>query len=138
MMGAYFRLQVSKPQSIAWMGAGNPVGQAAWIAERFHDWSDLSAKGFEEVYPLDRMLTNIMIYVMTGSFTTGAWYYRALLEEGRVFLGEMSCNTKGTLVEVAVRTLIKEIVATYETRRGVRRRPCQCEASKARPAEVTP
>ncbi len=44
MMGAYFRLQVSKPQSIAWMGAGNPVGQAAWIAERFHDWSDLSAK----------------------------------------------------------------------------------------------
>ena len=82
LMGAYFRLQVSKPQSIAWMGAGNPVGQAAWIAERFHDWSDLSAKTLEEVYPHDRMLTNIMIYVMTDSFTTGAWYYRGLVEEG--------------------------------------------------------
>jgi microsomal epoxide hydrolase len=82
VMGAYFRLQVSKPQSIAWMGAGNPVGQAAWILERFHDWSDLSLKSMDEVYPRDRLLTNIMIYVMTGSFTTGAWYYRGLVEEG--------------------------------------------------------
>jgi microsomal epoxide hydrolase len=82
MMGAYFRLQVSKPQSIAWMGAGNPVGQAAWIAERFHDWSDLSQKSMDEAYPKDRLLTNIMLYVMTGSFTTGAWYYRGLVEEG--------------------------------------------------------
>ena len=82
MMGAYFRLQVSKPQSLAWMGAGNPVGQAAWIAERFHDWSDLSAKTLDEAYPKDRLLTNIMLYVMTDSFTTGAWYYRGLIEEG--------------------------------------------------------
>ncbi|MGE5502070.1 MAG: epoxide hydrolase family protein [Ignavibacteriales bacterium] len=94
VLGAYFRLQVSRPQSLAWLAAGNPVGQAAWIAERFHDWSDLRTKSFEEVYPLDRLLTNIMIYVMTGSFTTGAWYYRALLEEGRVFLAEgQRCET---------------------------------------------
>ncbi|HVI32766.1 epoxide hydrolase [Phenylobacterium sp.] len=84
VMGAYFRLQVSKPQSIAWMGGGNPVGQAAWIAERFHDWSDLREKPMDEVYPKDRLLTNIMLYVMTDSFTTGAWYYRGLVEEGGV------------------------------------------------------
>lgn len=82
VMGAYFRLQVSKPQSVAWLGAGNPVGQAAWISERFHDWSDLSAKTMDEAWPRDRLLTNIMLYVMTGSFTTGAWYYRGLVEEG--------------------------------------------------------
>jgi len=82
IMGAYFRLQVSKPQSIAWMGAGNPVGQAAWIAERFHDWSDLSKKSLDEAYGKDRLLTNIMLYVMTDSFATGAWYYRGLVEEG--------------------------------------------------------
>jgi microsomal epoxide hydrolase len=83
VMGAYFRLQISKPQSIAWMGAGNPVGQAAWICERFHDWSDLSKKQtLDEVYGKDALLTNIMIYVMTDSFTTGAWYYRGLVEEG--------------------------------------------------------
>ena len=84
VMGAYFRLQISKPQSLAWLGAGNPVGQAAWIAERFYDWSDRRAKSLDEVFPKDRLLTNIMIYVMTGSFTTGAWYYRGLVEEGRM------------------------------------------------------
>jgi microsomal epoxide hydrolase len=82
MMGAYLQLQVSKPQSVAWLGAGNPVGQAAWILERFHDWSDLRTKPLLEVYSMDQLLTNIMIYVMTGSFTTGAWYYRGLIEEG--------------------------------------------------------
>jgi microsomal epoxide hydrolase len=62
------------------------VGQAAWIVERFHDWSDLRAKAFEDVYSLDRLLTNIMIYVMNGAFTTSVWYYRALFEEGAAFL----------------------------------------------------
>ena len=82
MMGAYLQLQVTKPQSVAWLGADNPVGQAAWILERFHDWSDLRAKPFTEVFSMDQLLTNIMIYVMTNSFTTGAWYYRGLIEEG--------------------------------------------------------
>ena len=81
IMGAYFRLQASKPQSLVWMGAGNPVGQAAWIAERFYDWSDLSTKTLDQAHPKDAMLTNIMIYVMTDSFSTGAWYYRGRMEE---------------------------------------------------------
>lgn len=94
VMGAYFRLQASRPQSLAWLGAGNPVGQAAWIAERFHDWADLSSRSMDEVFPKDRLLTNIMIYVMTGSFTTGAWYYRGLLEEGGVaFKARERCET---------------------------------------------
>jgi len=84
--GAYFRLQASKPQSLAWLAAGNPVGQAAWILERFHDWSDLRTRSLFEVYRPDQLLTNIMIYVMTGSFTTAAWYYRGLIEEGGVRL----------------------------------------------------
>jgi microsomal epoxide hydrolase len=86
MLGAYFRLQASKPQSLAWLGAGNPVGQAAWIIERFHDWCDLRETPFEAVFTADQLITNVMIYVMTGSFTTGAWYYRALIEEGGVAL----------------------------------------------------
>jgi len=88
VMGAYFRLQASKPQSLAWLGAGNPVGQAAWIVERFYDWCDRREVPFEQTFSLDQLLTNAMIYVMTGSFTTGAWYYRALLEGGAVPLKE--------------------------------------------------
>lgn len=82
MMGAYFMLQASKPQSLAWAMADNPVGQAAWIIERFHDWSDLRVKTLEQVYSLDQLITNIMIYVMNDAFTTSVWYYRGLMEEG--------------------------------------------------------
>jgi microsomal epoxide hydrolase len=66
--------------------ADNPVGQAAWIIERFHDWSDLRQKPFEAVYSMHQLVTNLMIYVMTGSFTTSVWYYRALFEEGAAAL----------------------------------------------------
>jgi microsomal epoxide hydrolase len=94
MLGAYFRLQISKPQSVAWLGAGNPVGQAAWIIERFYDWSDRRHIPFEAVFTADQLITNAMIYVMTGSFTTGAWYYRALIESGGAGLAEGArCET---------------------------------------------
>ena len=94
VMGAYLRLQVSKPQSLAWLGANNPVGQAAWILERFHDWADLTSKPFETVFSPDKLLTNIMLYAMTGSFTTAAWYYRGVMEEGGVTLPEgVRCET---------------------------------------------
>ena len=88
IVGAYFSLQASKPQSIAWMGAGNPVGQAAWIAERFHDWSDLSSRNMDDVHSKDTLLTNVMIYVMTESFTTSAWYYRGFIEESGFVLAQ--------------------------------------------------
>ena len=70
------------------MAAGNPVGQAAWIVERFYDWCDQRETSFEQVFTQDQLLTNIMLYVMTGSFTTGAWYYRGMLEEGAAVLAE--------------------------------------------------
>jgi microsomal epoxide hydrolase len=82
-LGAYQRLQNTRPQSLAWMAAGNPVGQAAWIAERFHDWADLRGRSLDEVFAKAELLTNIMIYVMTGSFTTAVWYYRGLAQETR-------------------------------------------------------
>lgn len=93
-LGAYFRLQASKPQSLAWLGAGNPVGQAAWIVERFHDWSDLRERPLIGVYEMDQLITSVMIYVMSGSFATGAWYYRGLIEEGGATLAEgQRCET---------------------------------------------
>jgi len=48
----------------------------------------------DEAYPKDRLLTNIMIYLMTDSFTTSAWYYRGLIEEGGVvFKDGERCQT---------------------------------------------
>lgn len=116
-VGAYFRLQMSKPQSIAWMGAGNPVGQAAWIAERFHDWSDLSARSMDEVHPMDKLLTNIMIYAMTGSFTTAAWYYRGFFEEADFIVkpGER-CETPTAFANFPGESLYKAPPRSYAER----------------------
>lgn len=92
--GGYFMLQASKPQSLGLALSDTPVGQAAWILERFHDWSDLRVKSFETVYSFDQLLTNIMLYVAPNAFATSVWYYRALFEEGGAVL------PKGVRVEV--------------------------------------
>jgi pimeloyl-ACP methyl ester carboxylesterase len=80
-MSAYSFLQMTKPQSLAWAAADNPLGQAAWIIERFHDWADLTQGDLEQVFGLDRLITNVMLYVMTGSFPTAAWFYAGLAAE---------------------------------------------------------
>ncbi len=80
--GAYFQQQATKPQTLAFALADSPMGQAAWILEKFHGWSDLTeGRTLESVYGLDRLLANVMVYLVTGSFGTSVWYYRALLEE---------------------------------------------------------
>lgn len=87
--GAYFMQQATKPQTLAAALADSPVGTAAWILEKFHGWSDLKNDDLDSVYTKDQLLTNIMIYLVTGSIRTSIWYYRALLEEnGGVALPE--------------------------------------------------
>lgn len=93
-LGPYSALQRMRPQSLAWAAADNPLGQAAWILERFHDWSDRRTRAFEEVFALDRLLTNIMLYVMNDSFASALWYYAALVPEGMCVLpGGTRCET---------------------------------------------
>jgi pimeloyl-ACP methyl ester carboxylesterase len=98
-MSAYSFLQMTKPQSLAWAAADNPLGQAAWIVERFHDWSDLTGGDLETVFGMDRLITNVMLYVMTGSFHTAAWFYAGMAAEG--MLGA-KMNAGGVTVPTAV------------------------------------
>jgi pimeloyl-ACP methyl ester carboxylesterase len=93
-LSAYSMLQMWKPMSLAYVAAGNPLGQAAWILERFHDWSDLSQGDLEAVYGLDHLITNIMLYVMNDSFESAIWFYNGLIREGGRELGEgETCET---------------------------------------------
>lgn len=74
-LGAYALLQGTRPQSLAYAMNDNPVAQAAWLVERFHDWADLRDRPFEEVFSKDQLLTNIMIYVANEAFVTATWLY---------------------------------------------------------------
>jgi len=80
---AYAETHRTRPQTLAFAMADNPVAQAAWIIDKFHAWSDLRGeKDLRDVHSLDTLLTNLMFYVATGSFATATWIYRAAHTEG--------------------------------------------------------
>lgn len=79
--GAYFRMHSTKPTTLAYALMDSPVGVCAWIVEKFHGWSDLRRGGFEAAYTKDQLLTNVMIYLVTGTFATSTWLYRGLFED---------------------------------------------------------
>lgn len=76
-LGAYSHLQSTRVQSLAYAMQDNPVAQAAWILERFHDWADLREQSLIDVFGRDRLITSIMLYVMTDTFATSTWIYTA-------------------------------------------------------------
>ena len=84
--GAYFHIQYTKPQTLSFALMDSPVGQCAWIMEKFHGWTDRRDTAdvdgpMRNVISIDRFLTNVMIYLVTGSFNTSAWMYRGYFED---------------------------------------------------------
>jgi pimeloyl-ACP methyl ester carboxylesterase len=71
---AYADIQRTKPQTLSYAMMDSPVGVCAWIVEKFRTWSDIR-KGFENVHSFDRLLTNVMIYLVTRTFNTASWMY---------------------------------------------------------------
>ncbi|HLG97749.1 MAG TPA: epoxide hydrolase [Bryobacteraceae bacterium] len=78
----YLREQQRKPQTVAFALSGNPLGTAAWIIEKFKVWSD-SGNDIEQAFTKDQLLTNVMLYLATGTEATGVWYYRGSADEAR-------------------------------------------------------
>ena len=81
-MGGYRHLQGSRPQSLSWAVGDSPVAQAAWIVERYHDWSDRTGRAFEAVFSREELLDTVMVYVMTGAFHSSIRFYAAAREAG--------------------------------------------------------
>jgi pimeloyl-ACP methyl ester carboxylesterase len=66
--GAYMAIQSARPQTPAFGLADSPVGQLAWIAEKFREWTDK---------PVDRdlLLTNVSLYWLTNTADSAAQIY---------------------------------------------------------------
>ena len=73
--GAYAALQSTKPQTISYALSDSPVGLAGWLVEKFRAWSDCDGE-IEKSYTKDELLTNIMIYWVTGTISSSARLYR--------------------------------------------------------------
>jgi microsomal epoxide hydrolase len=72
--GAYMLLQSTKPQTLAYGLFDSPAGLAGWIVEKFRAWSGCGgdlARSFTE----DELLTNIMIYWVTGTIGSSTRLY---------------------------------------------------------------
>lgn len=82
MQNGYRTQQATKPQTLGYAMMDSPVGVAAWIIEKFNAWSDTQGDDVESAHSRDDLLANIMIYLVTGTFSTATWIYFGRREEG--------------------------------------------------------
>lgn len=74
LFSGYFKLQSTRPQSVAFSLSDSPVGLAAWIYALFQDVSDSDGDP-ESIFALDAMIDDIMLYWLTNSGPSSARFY---------------------------------------------------------------
>ncbi|MFE6920873.1 epoxide hydrolase family protein [Nocardia sp. NPDC057663] len=75
----YFRMQSTRPQTLAYGLHDSPIGQLAWIVEKFKEWTFPADDLPEATVDRDRLLTNVMLYWLTGTAgSSAALYYEAM------------------------------------------------------------
>ncbi|HZA82356.1 MAG TPA: epoxide hydrolase N-terminal domain-containing protein [Actinomycetes bacterium] len=79
----YFEVQAQRPQTIAYALTDSPVGQLAWVVERFKEWAH-AAEVPEDAVDRDLLLTNVMLYWLTGTAGSSARLYYENLHAGFV------------------------------------------------------
>ena len=72
--GGYSTQQSSRPQTLAYGLADSPMGQAAWIIEKFWSWVDHDGHP-EDVLTRQQLLDNVMLYWLTNTGASSARLY---------------------------------------------------------------
>lgn len=103
---AYFVIQTSRPQTLAYALTDSAVGLLAWIAEKFREWSD-PAEG-EDSIERDQLLTNVSIYWFTQTANSSARLYFEFMRSGSSW-GRVEPSTVPTGVAVFPREIAPPI-----------------------------
>ncbi|WP_405798458.1 epoxide hydrolase family protein [Streptomyces sp. NBC_01506] len=74
--GAYGAMHRTKPQTAAFGLTDSPAGLAAWIVEKMRSWSDCDGD-IERSFTKDEILTNVMLYWLTGTIGSSMRMYGA-------------------------------------------------------------
>ncbi|MBN1451393.1 MAG: epoxide hydrolase [Anaerolineales bacterium] len=72
--GAYGEIQSTRPQTLAYGLNDSPAGLAAWIFEKYREWSDCNGD-IETRFTKDELLTNITIYWVTQTINSSMRRY---------------------------------------------------------------
>ena len=75
----YLRVSATRPFTLSYALNDSPVGQLAWIVEKFHSWTDSRHTLPESAVDRDRLLTDVSIYWYTGTAGTSANLYYELM-----------------------------------------------------------
>lgn len=70
----YSKQQSTRPQTLGYGLVDSPVGQAAWIIEKFYEWTDCDGHP-ENVLTKDELLDNVMYYWWQGNGASSARLY---------------------------------------------------------------
>lgn len=74
-MRGYDHIQATRPKTLAYGLTDSPVGQLAWMVEKFKEWSDPRATLPEDAISRDHILTNASLYWFTGTAGSSANLY---------------------------------------------------------------
>jgi epoxide hydrolase len=69
----YIAIQSTRPQTLAYGLTDSPVGQLAWIMDKFREWTHPREVLPDKIIDRDRLLTNVMIYWLTGTAGSSAY-----------------------------------------------------------------
>jgi pimeloyl-ACP methyl ester carboxylesterase len=69
----YISIQSTRPQTLAYGLTDSPVGQLAWIMDKFRAWTYPADVLPEQIISKDRLLTNVMLYWLTGTAGSAAY-----------------------------------------------------------------
>ena len=70
----YSKQQSTRPQTLGYSLVDSAAGQAAWILEKFYQWTDCNGHP-ENVLSRDELLDNVMLYWLTASGASSARIY---------------------------------------------------------------
>jgi hypothetical protein len=88
----YLAIQSTKPQTLAYALTDSPVGQLAWIAEKFEAWTDQQNLRPGAAYHVDLLLTIVSLYWFSRS---GASAAHAIYENSHPLPGAASAWDAG-------------------------------------------
>lgn len=81
----YFQCNSKRPQTIGYALTDSPVGQLAWIVEKFKEHTDPEEGLPEDSIDRDRILTDVSTYWLTGTAASAA----------QVYYEEISASSRG-------------------------------------------
>ena len=84
----YSKQQSTRPQTLGYGLADSPVGQAAWIIEKFYQWMDCDGAP-ENIVSKDELLDNVMMYWIPDAGASSARIYWESMNGGNMDLVSM-------------------------------------------------